>query len=83
MVANLQSQFSNALLEWKCLYSDWNFTDVCSYGFGLQHIGVDLDNSLGLFMIFMMILRKHTMYHMYTHIMQLSSQWSLHITITS
>ena len=46
MAAISQTIFSDAFLEWKVLYFDYTFTEVCSQGSNLQWTSIGSDNIL-------------------------------------
>ena len=41
-----KQNFQTYFQQWKCLNSDKNFTEVCSYGFNQQHSSIGSDNRL-------------------------------------
>ena len=43
-----RQQFQGHSLEWKYIYFDWNFTEVCSQGSNQQYSSIDHDNGLAL-----------------------------------
>ena len=48
MAAIFQMTFSNAFLEWKLLYFDENFIEMCCPRSNLQYSSIGSDNGLAL-----------------------------------
>ena len=42
----MRRHFETHFLEWKSLYSDYNFTEICSQGSNLQYSSMGSDNGL-------------------------------------